>query len=535
MSSTFDISKVTPVVEKKKQNQHEEERHPATEPLGCGLLGRYPVLSVLLCASIGIGIGIGLSYWDPESSDDQHTKDVVLKWIGLVGDLFIRGLKCVILPLVFINVTVSVIDMMNVGKAGSIGWKTIALYLVTTVLAATAGILSILCFQGFFKEGTFEDSPPATISLGCNSEDGTYLTEFDNGTVACTANYEDATDTMFYVTDVTNSFEMKSKGVPDISMSDTVYHGVFTKLVASNITDAFADANFAAIVFFAVVFGVAISRVMDRFKVDGEEQKSFIMDFFKELDAVFLTMINWLIAITPLAVLSLIIKAVGSQERLADSFSNVGFLVVATIVAKIGHFIIVQCGLFYVITRSSPFGFLKHIIPAQTMAFACASSAATIPMTLKCVKSSGRVPDAVSRFVVPLGATVNMDGSAIYFPCACIWLARLNGIEPDIASYILLVILSTIGSAGAAPVPSAGLVLIITAYNTVFNTTGTPEGFTFILAIDWFMDRLRTVLNVTGDTFVSAMVASLCPIDETLESSDIESSDSDEVEELEQN
>jgi Na+/H+-dicarboxylate symporter len=100
-----------------------------------------------------------------------------------------------------------------------------------------------------------------------------------------------------------------------------------------------------------------------------------------------------------------------------------------------------------------------------------------------------------------------MDGSAIYFPCACVWLAYLNGITPNFGHYILLVILSTVGSVGTAPVPSSALVLIITAYNTVFGTSGTPDGFEFIVAIDWFLDRTITALNVTGDTVVSAIIA----------------------------
>jgi len=199
-----------------------------------------------------------------------------------------------------------------------------------------------------------------------------------------------------------------------------------------------------------------------------------------------------------------------------DSFTNVGYLVVATLIAMLLQFAIVHCLLFWFITKSNPIEYIRYMFPAQTMAFACASSAATIPMTLRCVQSTGRVPAPIARFVVPLGATVNMDGGAIYFPCACIWLAILNGIEPDIASYFLLVIISTIGSAGTAPVPSASLVLIITAYNTVFNTTGIPEGFSFILAIDWFMDRCRTVVNVTGDTVVCGMVSHLCPVEEAL-------------------
>jgi Na+/H+-dicarboxylate symporter len=225
-------------------------------------------------------------------------------------------------------------------------------------------------------------------------------------------------------------------------------------------------------------------------------------------------------------------KAVGGQNDLAGMFENVGYLVIATILAMMLQFFVVYVGFFAFFTRTNPFAYLRYIIPAQTMAFACASSAATIPVTLKSVKSTGRVPDAIARFVVPLGATVNMDGGAIYFPCACIWLAIMNGISPDIGSYFLLVIISTIGSAGTAPVPSASLVLIITAYNTVFNTTGTPDGFSYILAIDWFMDRLRTCLNVTGDAVVAGMVASLCDMEMEGDEDDVEnkvvSSDSSE-------
>lgn len=148
------------------------------------------------------------------------------------------------------------------------------------------------------------------------------------------------------------------------------------------------------------------------------------------------------------------------------------------------------------------------------MALACASSAATIPVTLRCVEQTGRVPKVVRNFIVPLGATINMDGSAIYIPCACIWMAMQNGITPNIGNYILLVIISTIGSAGAAPVPAASLVLILTAYNTVFNTTGTPGGFSFILAIDWLCDRVQTAMNVTGDTVVASMVSNYLPEEE---------------------
>ncbi len=493
---------------KMTQKPNEEEEHLAPPPnAGCGILGRYPVLSVLTFAAIGVGTGVGLSYWEPE---DPDAKSKLLKWLGLVGDLFIRALKCVVLPLVFINVVLAIMDMMTVGKAGSIGWKTILLFLATTVMASILGILSIVSFKSKFEQGDFADSIPATVSLGCNEVD-TFLAEMDDGTVVCTSEYASEDNIAFRIMDLSGTFLTKTSGPSSsITLSDTVYDGVFTKLFTDNVFVAFVDANFAAVVFFAIFFGIALSRVYDRKK----KATAAIMDLFRELDAVFLTLINWIILITPFAVLSLIIKSVGSQSDLKEAFSNVGFLVVATIIAMIAHYLVVHWGLFAIITKSNPLSYMRHLIPAQTMAFACASSAATIPVTLRCVQNTGCVPDAIGRFVIPLGATVNMDGGAIYFPCACIWLAILNGIEPDIGQYILLVFIATIGSAGTAPVPSASLVLIITAYNTVFNTEGTPEGFSYILAIDWFMDRLRTTLNVTGDAVVSGMVAAITPIEE---------------------
>ena len=200
----------------------EEEEN--NSPKGCGILGRYPVLSVLIFAAVGISIGVGLSYWEPE---DEDKKDKTIHWIGLIGDLFIRALKCVVLPLVFINVIISVVDMMTVGKAGSIGWKTIGLYLLTTVIASILGIFSILMFKSLFKEGEFDDPSPATVKLGCNVAD-TFLTELDNGSVVCAADDGDSSE--FLIDDISGTFVKKSGGVKDdISLSDTVYDGVFRK------------------------------------------------------------------------------------------------------------------------------------------------------------------------------------------------------------------------------------------------------------------------------------------------------------------
>lgn len=476
---------------------------------GCGILGRYPILTVIVFASLGIAIGIGLSAWDPENPD---TKTNLLKWIGLIGDLFIRSLKAVVLPLVFVNVATSVVDMMMMGRASSVGVTTIVLYTCTTVAASIIGLLSILSFQSLFEPDTFDEEITAFIALGC-TEEGSLLTEnTTDGSIMCMPNGNLSSPlSQFQIIDLTAGLTRSNgDGLAEISMSDTIYDGVFTKVVTDNIFFSFVDGNFAAVVIFAIVFGVALGRCMFE-KKQQSLNASFVVLLFTELGDILLKMINWIIAVTPFAVLSLIANAIGSQDDLSGAFRNVGYLIAACLVGFVVHFFLVDVGLLYVMSRENPFPYLRQMIPAQMTAFACASSAATLPVTLRCVKATGKVPDDIRNFVCPLGATVNMDGSAIYFPCACIWLAILNGITPDAGSYILLIILSTIGSAGTAPVPSAGLVLVITAYNTVFGTSGVPNGFEFIVAIDWFLDRCITALNVTGDTVVCGIVAARTP------------------------
>mmetsp|Transcript_12509 Transcript_12509/g.19023 ORF Transcript_12509/g.19023 Transcript_12509/m.19023 type:complete len:523 (-) Transcript_12509:163-1731(-) len=506
--------------------EEEVEEMPELPPMGCGIMGQYPVLSVLLFGCIGVGVGVGLSYWEP---DDPDAKAITLKWLGLIGDMFIRALKAVVLPLVFVNVVISVVEMMSLGKAKAIGWLTIGLYLLTTVIASIIGIIMILIFKGLFDEQFFDESGPALVRLGCNA-DGSFLTEMEDGSLMCSDSFTDEMDTKFVISDVSGTFVKSSSGPTNsLSLSDTIYNGIFTKLITSNIMNAFNTANFASVVVFAIAFGAALGRVLQK-RYNGSMTSSSVMMLFKELDGVFLTLINWIIMLTPFAVTSLIVSAVGKRSDLKQAFTNVGYLVVATMLAMAFHFFVVHVSLLTFVRRSNPFTYLSKIIPAQTMAFACASSAATIPMTLRSVRSTGVVPDHIARFVIPLGATINMDGGAIYFPCACIWMAVLNGVNIDASSYILLVIIATIGSAGTAPVPSASLVLIITAYNTVFNATGTPDGFEFILAIDWFVDRLRTTLNVTGDAVVCGLVAALAPEETEGEEEDMKEVEAPEVE-----
>lgn len=468
-----------------------------------------PTLYIIACAIVGLAVGIGLS-------DGRGDEDLI-SWIKLPGVLFIRALKCVVLPLVFVNIILAIIDMVRAGKAGSVGWKTIGLYFLTTVIAAFEGLIFILMFKGgFSKQEISADSAVPEITMMCPS--GKYLQMSDSGNVFCNETIGD------FMLENANGYLAEtasgSKVANDISFTKTLQDGIFRKMVSDNITNEFIKANFVGVIIFAIVFGVASQSI--------KRKPVKIVYLLEEINKCFILLINWIIVLTPPAVFSLIAGNIGQRVGLAEAFADIGLLMGATLCAMATHFFIVYPLLFFVFVRQNPFKYMRYIIPAQAFAFASASSAATLPVTLDCVERTGEVPRSIKNFVLSMGATLNMDGGAIYFPCAIVFLAVSSGIEDKLnaASYFLIILLSTLGSAGTAPVPSASLVLIITAYNTVFDTTGTPEAFGLIFAVDWLMDRFRTTLNVTGDTFMARIVTAVGNVsfeDDVLENEVVES------------
>ena len=155
--------------------------------------------------------------------------------------------------------------------------------------------------------------------------------------------------------------------------------------------------------------------------------------------------------------------------------------------------------------------YLSYMMPAQIFALGCASSMATLPVTMRCVDSTGQISQTLSRFVLSLGATVNMDGSALYYPAAIFFMAETAGYGEELGGVqmFLIVVVATVGSVGSAPVPSAGIVMIITVWNSIFPHIELPSTFSYIVATDWLLDRFITATNVTGDTVVTRIVAGM--------------------------
>lgn len=231
------------------------------------------------------------------------------------------------------------------------------------------------------------------------------------------------------------------------------------------------------------------------------------VQLMEELNEIFIMFIRWIVSWTPLAIISLIATAIGKTNGFVEVLSALGFLSIATCSGMVFQFVFCYCPMYFLFKRKNPLSYFKQMAPVFTLAFASSSSAATLPVTISCAVDSGEVTQGIANFSLPLGATTNMDGTSIHIVSSCIWLAYYNGIVPTPVNYFLLIFCATLGSMGAAPVPSASIVLIMTSYQTTFGGSGEPPGLGLIMAIDWLIDRFRTMTNICGDLTVAACVS----------------------------
>lgn len=499
----------------------------------CTVMDNFPITFVLSGALIGTGIGVALSVWTPT---DPSLKDVVIVWIGLFGKLFLRALKCVVLPLVFVSVAISVMDMLSLGQAGKTVGVTIGLYICTTIVAATIGCVVSKLFSGLYTLGVDPSQQVVTPDFRIQCPDQGFLTMEGDGNVTCTGSSGKGNNTLFTLDDVNGYFETANQGLPKLSLSDTLYQGLFLKLIGDNMIGLFTSSNFLGVIILASGVGVALTQLKHEMPSGVSWQSIMTVQIMEEWLQVFIKFIGWIISLTPFAVISLIAAEFGAQSNVYQVFQRIGILCAAVAVGLLGQFLLCYCILYVSIKRKSPFPYLRHCIPALTMTFASASAAATLPITIGCVVKSGDVPLEVANFSLPLGSTINMDGGAIYIVCACVWLAYENGIVPTTADYIILAISSTLGSIGAAPVPSASLILAITVYSTTFGSTdGELTGLSTLFAVDWFLDRLRSVVNVTGDILVAALVSHIIKNDiNTTEEHEVEVEEKPQENEVEE-
>ena len=386
----------------------------------------------------------------------NYGKDLVVDWIKPLGTIFINALKLIAIPLILASLIKGVSDLKDIAKLSKMGGRTVFLYMITTVTAVTIGLGIVNLIQ-----------PGKIVS----KEAQTKLVE---------AYAEDAASKQIIAN------EQKTDG-PLQPLID---------IVPSNIFDAATDnANMLQIIFFSIFFGIGLILI-------PEQKAKPVKEFFDALNDVILKMIDLIMLGAPFGVFALLAALVVDAPS-PDLFKALGLYSLCVLLGLclmiIFYIILVR---FY--ATKTPKFFLKGILPAQLLAFSTSSSAATLPVTMERVQEHLGVEEEVSSFVLPIGTTINMDGTSLYQGIAAIFIAQTFGLQLDLAAQLSIIATASLASIGAAAVPSGGMVMLL----IVLGQAGIPEaGLALIFAVDRPLDMCRTVVNVTGDAAVSMVVA----------------------------
>ncbi len=402
------------------------------------------VLSTSIFAALLFGalFGIGIHYLLPES----YFRDVILidGILYVVGQGFIRLMQMLLIPLVFCSLVCGSMAIGDVGNLGKIGIKTIVFYLLTTALAVIAALTI-----------AFLINPGDGLNLNMETEISTETPGMTNG----------------------------------ISFTDTLLN-----MIPKNPIGAMANGDMLPIIVFALFTGIMLAKLADKTET--------MASFFQQGNDVMLEMTMTVMKLAPAGVFCLITR----------TLATVGFSAFKPLLKYIGGVsvaLVFQCFLVYQVllllfARLNPVKFIKEFAPVMGFAFSTASSNATIPMSIETLEKRLGVSTKISSFTIPLGATINMDGTSIMQGVAVVFIAQAYGIELSAANLVTVVLTATIASIGTAGVPSAGLVTLA----MVLNSVGLPtEGIALIMGIDRIIDMLRTAVNITGDAVCTTIIA----------------------------
>ena len=423
-------------------------------------------------------------------------------WINPFGVIFINLLKFIAVPLVLFSIITGVASFGDPRKLGKLGGKTLLLYLGTTFLAVSIG----LALVNIIKPGVVSN-PEKAIENRLTYEvwalDEGHVIK-DNKNFIAKADTTTLAKIQLENNVAKASSEYKSLSEKQVTVtSDQGPLQPLIDIVPSNIIKALGDGNLMLqVIFFALFFGISISFLPD-------SKTATLKKFFNETNEVFIYMVNIIMMAAPFFVFCLmagvLAKMANSPAEMMDIFANLGMYSLTVIL-----------GLAVVLFGAYPFlmkifrvkttykEFFTAMSPAQVLGFSTSSSAATLPVTLHCVENNLKVPKVVADFVLPIGATVNMDGTCLYQGVAVVFLAQYHGVDLTLFQQIGIVGTATLASIGTAAVPGAGLILLMMILNSVGLN---PMWIAIILPVDRILDMSRTVINVSGDATVALIVA----------------------------
>lgn len=376
-------------------------------------------------------------------------------WIKPWGTIFINALKLIAIPLIIFSLIDGISNLTDVSKLSRIGGRTIAFYLATTVVAVTIGLVLV----NVIKPGKFL-TPEKREELG-----KAYASDIDSR--------------------ITSAHDVKDSGPLQI-LVDIVPENVFGAM--SN------NSNMLQIIFFAMLFGVAmILAKPDKIRP--------VKSFFDGTNEVILKIVDLIMRFAPVGVFALLASLnIDIQLMKALGVYSLSVVLGLALMVFITYPLILK-----VFTKMPYLRFVKGILPAQVLAFSTSSSAATLPVTLDCAEKNLGISEEVASFVLPLGATINMDGTSIHQGVSAVFIAQAFGLDLSLGQQLTILMTAVLSSIGAAAVPGAGIIMLIIVLEAVGLD---PSGLALILAVDRPLDMLRTVVNVTGDSTVASVIAS---------------------------
>mgnify|MGYP001282044848 FL=1 len=380
----------------------------------------------------------------------------ISNWIKPFGTIFINLLKLIAMPLILGSLIKGVSDLKDISKLSKIGGRTIIIYLCTTVLAVVIGLFLV-----------------NTISPGKSISEKTRNELMSS-----------------YKSDAAEKQSAAAKQIQTGPLQPLI------DVFPSNIFNATTNnRNMLQVIFFALFFGIGMILI-------PEENSRPVKNFFDSFNSVILKLIDLIMIISPYGVFALL-AALVVESPSADLFVALGAYSLTLLLGLI-MMIFIYIMIVKVFTGVNPLNFIKGISPAQLLAFSTSSSAATLPVTMDRVENQLGVDKEVSSFVLPIGATINMDGTSVYQAVAAVFIAQAFGLDLSFTTQLGIVVTASLASIGAAAVPSAGMIMLI----IVLGQAGIPEaGLALIFAVDRPLDMCRTIVNVTGDATVSMLVA----------------------------
>lgn len=404
-----------------------------------------------------IGMLLGVIY-----GISAHTlgfNDFTSDWIKPWGVIFVNLLKLIAVPLVFASLIKGVASLSDITRLSKIGSRTVLLYLFSTVLSVSIGLFLVNTFKpgnSFSEEKKYELREKYSSKADLKINDAKSVEE--NGPLQ-------------FVVDI----------VP-----------------VNIISSASENKNMLQIIFFAILFGISIIVIPD-------EKTIYVRGFFDGINDIILYIVDLIMKFAPYGVFALLASLVVDFGASIDLFLALGYYSVTVTLGLLLMIFVFYPILLKIFTNMPYLTFFKAISPAQMLAFSTSSSAATLPVTMDRCENNVGISKEVSAFVLPLGATINMDGTSLYQAVAAVFIAQAFGYDLDLASQLTIVLTATLASIGAAAVPGAGMVMLVIVLSSIGID---PEGIALIFAVDRILDMLRTVVNVTGDATVATIVAS---------------------------